>query len=215
MSLRRGYTEDGMRYNIYYDSGDKHLKVELSDSKKEIWVSPEEVEKNEVGFLASQVSFSLENDGSWVIRGAKAVRDLVPGAIIQVPPKLPYGKWNLVLDRAVPLVVRIGQPERPMKGPTTRRLPGRPPKERPKERPKLPKPKGYGLGNPGRRRLRVLFESTLRSLGVKVTTDMKVKAEEVIFQLDTKLKAVPREEAVEEAINDFLKWVEKTYYLKS
>lgn len=216
MSLRKGFTEDGLEYRIYYDGGDNHVKVEFCDAKKEIWVLEEEVDKRaQAEILAARISYRLEHDGSWVIRGVRATRNLLPEAMIKVPATLPFGSTRLVLDRAVPLVTRIGVIERERKEVVPRRL--RVPLPSPKPPPKPPKlvSKGYGLGSTGRRRLRVLFSSTLQSLGVKVTKAMSTKAEEVIYQLDVKYKATPRDEAVEVATNDFLKWVERTYYLAS
>jgi len=78
---------------------------------------------------------------------------------------------------------------------------------------KLPKVE-LGLGKDGMRRLRVLFESTLEGLGIKPTRALQVRAEEVIYQLDSKYRAINREQAVEQAIVNFLKWIEKNVYFK-
>jgi DNA-directed RNA polymerase subunit RPC12/RpoP len=71
-----------------------------------------------------------------------------------------------------------------------------------------------GLGNEGRRRLRVLFESTLDGLSIKVTNSLRVRSEEVIYQLDAKYRFTPRTDAVEKAIIDFTKWIEENVYFK-
>jgi formylmethanofuran dehydrogenase subunit B len=65
------------------------------------------------------------------------------------------------------------------------------------------------------RRLRVLFESTLYGLGIKPTAELRVRAEEVIYRLESKYKDVPRDEAIERAVNDLLKWIEENVYFKA
>jgi hypothetical protein len=57
-----------------------------------------------------------------------------------------------------------------------------------------------------------LFESTLYGLGIKPTAELRVRAEEVIYRLESKYKDVPRDKAIERAVNDFLKWIEENVY---
>jgi formylmethanofuran dehydrogenase subunit B len=49
-------------------------------------------------------------------------------------------------------------------------------------------------------------------LGIKPTAELRVRAEEVIYRLESKYKDVPRDEAIERAVNELLKWIEENVY---
>lgn len=91
----------------------------------------------------------------------------------------------------------------------------------PRETPKvtLPTlPKGatrLGLGSDGMHKLRVLFNDTMLGIGIRPTGDITTMSEKVIaLDLDLKLKFEPRDQAIDEAINTLLKWIENTFYFK-
>lgn len=90
------------------------------------------------------------------------------------------------------------------------------PPVRPVKLPTLPTPMptALGLGKDGMRRLRVLFESMLDGLGIKITSSLRVRSEEVIYQLESKYRFEPRTDAMEKAIIDFTKWIEENIYFK-
>lgn len=192
------------------------MKVEFMNSRKEIWCLEDEMPSNKVEaeILAGRISYRLERDGSWIIRGTKAIETLpVENQVrigltrIKIPPRLPFGNTRLIYDRATPLAAKIISK---VIQPVSRLR--RPARVSPT---KIRVDRGmFGLGSKGMRRLRSLFENTLLGLGIDVTRAMKSKANEVIFQLDTKYKLKPRDQALEGAVTDLLKWIEKDFYLK-
>jgi hypothetical protein len=218
LALQQGYTSDGWSYRIYWDSGDGYLKVEFVNEKKEIWVLEHlHIANIEVSITniedardaTARIGYRLEHDGSWVIRGFKDNK----------PIASPFGFPRLVFDKATPVIARSFSgyqkverevtPEgivRPLKPPTPvskamRIVPSR------KE--------AFGLGSGGRRRLRILFESTLSGVGIKPTRAGIIRAEEVIYELDAKFKFIPSEEATEKAILELLDFIQKDFYFKS
>ena len=232
MSLVRGYTLDGWEYCIYWSKWDGKFRVGFSNEWKEDWILEDvRVEATHDGYhvimpseaivlpelkmaldyVASRIGYRLEHEGSVIIRGRRAVERARPGyaAEIKVSPASPFGRVRLVLEKAVPIVSAPAAWAR-----ETRREITRPaPTPTPTPTVSLPRVKEvYGLGSEGMRRLRVLFESTLYGLGVKPTAELKVRAEEVIYHLESKYKDVPRSEAIERAVNEFLKWIEENVY---
>ena len=228
VSLVRGYTSDGWEYRVYWSEHDGKFRVEFTDEWKEVWVLDDVyvesvLEGYRVAFVsetlvmpslgsaldyaARRIAYRLEHEGSGIIRGRRAVeRARVGVAEIRVPPVSPFGRVRLVFEKAVPIV-----PAPEVWAREARRELVRAPTPTPA--PALPRVREvYGLGSEGMRRLRVLFESTLYGLGIKPTTELKVRAEEVIYRLESKYKDVPRDEAVERAVNEFLKWIEENVY---
>ena len=80
--------------------------------------------------------------------------------------------------------------------------------------PKPPKPPKtiLGLGSEGRKRLRVLFDSTLDGLGITSSNSLKIRVEELICQLDSKTRFTERHEATNKSVIDLTKWIEKNVY---
>jgi len=243
LSLRQGWTDDGWAYRIYWNKAGftvifenewkeiwalDEIKVEKADAGYHAFVEGVPIisrSLQEVVFsVAKKIAYRLEHDGSWVIRGAERMakeeveilrkHGFRPEEIRRtvVPPheELPFGKTRLVWEKAIPVKpMALARAERER---VKREIEHKPPAVR------LPKPaprkEVLGLGNEGRRRLRVLFESTLAGLGISVTRATRVRAEEIIYQLDARFKYMPREEAVERAVNEFLKWIRDEFYFK-
>jgi len=225
LSLVKGYTLDGWEYRVYWVRADGKFRVEFSNEWKEVWVLDdvrvesfledyravmpgEEMDfpqlKMALDYVAQHIAFRLEHEGSVIIRGRRAVEHAHPSYVaeIKVPPVSPFGRVRLVFEKATPLVSAPAAWAREVRReitPTPTQL-----KPRVKE--------AYGLGSEGMRRLRVLFESTLYGLGIKPTAEAKVRAEEVIYRLESKYKDMLRDEALERAVNEFLKWIEETFY---
>jgi len=234
VSLVRGYTSDGWQYRVYWSEYDGKFRVEFSDEWKEVWVledvrvervaegyrvvMPPDVSlilpslKDALNYVARRISYRLEHEGSVIVRGRKAVERARPGYTeeLRVPPVLPFGRVRLVFEKATPVVPAPAawarEVRREITRPTTPPTPTAPTVGLPRVR------EVYGLGSMGMRRLRVLFESTLYGLGIKPTAELRVRAEEVIYRLESKYKDVPRDEAIERAVNEFLKWIEENVY---
>lgn len=215
MSLAAGWTADGWRYSVYWN--ERWFQVELTDKRKEIWrLIDVEVKREGGAFVvlvlgrplvppvrgadlsgvleafARRLGKDLEARGSDIIRGRK----------LKV---LPYGETEQILSIATPRLPTIAATVLMRE----RAEAVKPPISLPRVR------EAQGLGSEGMRRLRVLFESTLQGLGIKPSPELKVRAEEIIYRLEGKYKDFPRDEAVERAINEFLKWVEEEIYFKA
>jgi hypothetical protein len=233
LSLARGYTLDGWEYRVYWSGMDGKFRVEFSDEWKEVWVlddvrvegflegyrvvMPPDVSlvlpslRDALDYVANRIAYRLEHEGSVIIRGRRAVERARPGYVVEikVPPVSPFGSVRLVFEKATPVVPAPAAWAREVR----REAAGPAPTPTPTPTVSLPKVKeAYGLGSEGMRRLRVLFESTLYGLGMKPTAELKVRAEEVIYHLESKYKDVPRSEAIERAVNEFLRWIEENVY---
>jgi hypothetical protein len=206
LALERGYTSDGWQYRIFWDEGDSRLKVELTNEKKEVWVldALTVVDIEQAQDYASEIGYRLEHEGSGIIRGVKAVTEGV-----LVPRGTPYAA-RLVFEKATPMIPKLVAGVEPVH--REERIPAQvtaiPQK-------KIRGKELLGLGNEGRRRLRILFESTLLGVGIKLTRVDTIRAEEVIYELDTKYKFSTRQEAEEKATLDLLNIIEKGFYFKS
>jgi hypothetical protein len=216
MSLAGGWTADGWVYSVYWN--DPWFQVVFTDGRKEVWrlLKVEVVQERGVYVVkvsgkplkppieradfrkvliafAEQLGRDLEAKGSGIIRGRKLK---------------PYGDTELLWGRNTPRVPTIAAKLLMREREAAMRELARP-------APALPRAREvYGLGSEGMRRLRVLFESTLYGLGIKPTAELRVKAEEVIYHLESKYKDAPRDEAMEKAINELLKWIEGNIYFK-
>jgi len=219
LAWAKGFTRDGWEYRVYFSENDGRFRVEFTDWRKEIWLLEDltvpTVEKEYIESLASQIAYRLEREGAIVIRGTKR----------EIPKKetvTPWGRAKLVLDRAVPsagVVAEVlrerreeeivpGAPPVPTPAPPTPTPPTIPPAF-PKEKKRV----GLGLRNEDLRRLRELFESTVRAtMGIAPTKNMKILAEEVIHHLDRKYKSTPRDEAFEKATMELLRWIRDEFY---
>ena len=238
LSLARGYTLDGWEYRVYWSEADEKFRVQFSDEWKEVWVlddvrveefsegyhvvMPPDVSlvlpslRDALDYVVNRIAYRLEHEGSVIIRGKRAVERARPGYVaeIKVSPVSPFGSVRLVFEKATPVVPAPAawarEVRREAAGPAPTPTPSAP---TPTPTVSLPRVKEvYGLGSEGMRRLRILFESTLYGLGVKPTAELKVRAEEVIYHLESKYKDVPRSEAIERAVNEFLKWIEENVY---
>lgn len=76
-TLADGHTYDGLYYTVYWDKGDGYLKVQLSSrDSKEIWLLENMLFKEETMAKqdAEMISWMLEQQGSWIIRGGNKKR---------------------------------------------------------------------------------------------------------------------------------------------
>ena len=218
MAWAKGFTRDGWEYRIYFSKTDGKFRVEFIDWRKEIWLLEDltvpTVEKEYIESLASQIAYRLETEGAVVIRGTKK----------EIPKKetvTPWGRAKLILGKAVPSagvvaeVLRERREEEIVPGAPPVPTPA-PPTPTPPAPPKVTIPKKYaglGLRNEDLRRLRELFESTVRAtMGIAPTKNMKILAEEVIHHLDRKYKSTPRDEAFEKATMELLRWIRDEFY---
>lgn len=232
MAWAKGFTRDGWEYRIYFSENDGKFRVEFINWRKEVWLleeltvqpynmlyrvyvkgKPTETVgtlKNVVEGIASQIAYRLETEGAIIIRGTKKE---IPAREISITP---WGGAKLVLGKAVPsagVVAEILREKREEKI-----VPAAPPTPTPPAPPKAPPPEAKkfihaGLGAEGLRRLRVLFESAVRAtMGITPTRDMKIMAEDFIYRLDSKYKFVPRDEAIEKATLELLRWIRDEFY---
>jgi len=215
LAWAKGFTRDGWEYRIYFSKTDGKFRVEFIDWRKEIWLLEDltvpTVEKEYIESLASQIAYRLETEGAVVIRGTKK----------EIPKKetvTPWGRAKLILGKAVPSagvvaeVLRerreeIGAPAPPTPPPTPAPAPAPP-------TPPIPEKKyAVGLGSEGLRRLRRLFEFTVRTtMGIEPTRKMKILVEEFLYGLDGKYKFAPRDEAIENATLELLRWIRDEFY---
>jgi len=235
LAWAKGYTRDGWYYTIDFSKKDGKFRVHFADWRKEVWLLEELVVqphnslyrvyirgaptdivgdlKSVVQTVANQIAYELETRGAAnVIRGTKKE---IPKPISVTP----WGAARLVLGRAVPSagavaeVLRerreeeIGAPAPPTPPPTPAPAPAPP-------TPPIPEKKyAVGLGSEGLRRLRRLFEFTVRTtMGIEPTRKMKILVEEFLYGLDGKYKFAPRDEAIENATLELLRWIRDEFY---
>lgn len=225
MALASGWTKDGWRFRIFWSDVDGKFRVEFTDGRKEIWILDElAVEKVEGLYvcklrgaaiytsaslkevlveLAYRISFILQNFGSREIRGG--------GKADKVETR--WGAAKRIVGLATPVVpVALAEELRKEREEAFRVAPAVPTTV-PSVMPARAMPERLGLGSAELRRLRVLFETALlETMGVKPTRDMLVKAEGVIYRLDMKYKATLRDEALEKATVDLLRWIRDEFY---
>jgi len=213
--LAEGFTRDGWTYRVYFSEDTRRFSVHFADWRKEIWVlvneAPAELKREEIEVIGRQIAYRLENEGAIVIRKTKE----------EAPPNktvTPWGPAELVLGKAAPSTGAIAEVlrERREEGVVPTLMPTPPTPAPPTIPPAFPKEKkrvGLGLRNEDLRRLRELFESTVRAtMGIAPTKNMRILAEEVIHHLDRKYKSTPRDEAFEKATTELLRWIRDEFY---
>jgi hypothetical protein len=228
VKLGQGYTYDDIAYYIYWYDNDNRIRIEfIASNLKEIWLlkAPTEFNHNTEDkkvdlplppgfedvqtiqnalpsitvkakglsneqFFANRIANDLEAKGTKVIRGPNAIynAELVMGASLPSSTKRMIDAKNQTMQST----------------------------SQGREKTQLPKPPKMllGLNGDGKKRLRVLFEHTLEGLGIKVTSSLRIRAEEKIYQIDAKYRFAQRFEAIDKSVIELIKWIENNIYFK-
>lgn len=172
------------------------------------------------------IGYRLEHEGSWIVRGRNVQQqgEAESVNIVKVqarPTSLPFGRTRLVFQAksSKSPVVREAQQMRRQheglvgegEGPPEGRAPQTPQKPLPSLKAAM-KETNIGLGRDGMQRLKSLLDSTLAGLGIKASTNVRVQGVQVIYQLESKYKGSSREDAIERASLELLKWIETHIY---
>ena len=234
--LKEGFSVDGWKYEIGWRDWDGKFQVVFDDDKREIWLledvyaekrdgggivyvkgklytaHPENFMKALMGF-AKGLAYWLEEEGKSAIkRFGKAT--LLFEAVL--PRRSAAFKRSVLAREMAEEIERrkaelAEEKEAEKKTEEWIREIERAEKAERKRRAVTPK-KRLGLGRNELSRLRVLFQSTCDSLGIKVTRSLKIKATQVIYLLESKYKSLPRDEALEKATIDLLRWIKEAVY---
>ncbi len=229
LSLRQGWTNDGWEYRVYWDKGDGKFKVMFADEFKEVWVLEEiKVEQVNAGrygafvknipifsdslqgvlsSVAAKIAYGLEHDGSWVIRGRKAMKELewLPPErrVLKVPEVLPFGMTRLVFEKAIPVMPMALAREEREKRVVERRPAVRLPK---------PAPRKLGLTSDVKRKLRVMYENFLYKTGIKPTSRLRTDFYFFLDSLEKRLLTLPEETAHGQAKTEVVNYFKKVYF---
>ena len=222
MSLRWGWTADGWQYSIYWDET-AGFTVVFTNEFKEIWalddIKVRKVDEWRFGAfvegklyagvslrdvvysIAERISYRLEHDGSWVIRGEAALKEMerlrelgLRPEMPPVPAVLPFGRTRLIWEKATPvkpmIVARVERERFRRRSPTP------------------PRKVTIGLSDKERRDLRTIFSYLMRQLGMSEKA-YQVELEGRIALWDIRYKNEP--DAFKYAREDLIDWVEKLY----
>jgi len=238
ITLKEGFSVDGWKYEISWRDWDGKFQVVFDDDKREIWLLEDVyAEKRDGGgivyvkgklYTAHPEKFMkvLMDFASWLAKGleeeGKSALKRFGKATLLFEAVLPrrgaaFKRSVLVrmmaeeLERRKAELTEERERERKKKAEEQMREIERAEKAERKRRVVTPKKK-IGLGRDELRRLRILFQSTCESLGIKVTRGLRVRAERVIYLLESKYKSLSREEALEKATIDLLRWIKEAVY---